>query len=74
MIYLKLLDGEEMASVKGFLQEFQPIAMNTEIPVALMVYDSGTSMKSYTLQDYFEPSKFDGMDLVQVVTLEFSDK
>lgn len=68
------LDGEEMASVKGFLQEFQPIAMNTEIPVALMVYDSGTNMKSYTLQDYFEPSKFDGMDLVQVVTLEFSDK
>lgn len=68
------LDSEETASVKGFLQEFQPITMNTEIPVALMVYDSGTSMKSYSLQDYFEPSKFDGMDLVQVVTLEFSDK
>lgn len=69
-----LLDREAMASVKEFLREFQTIAINTETPVALMVYDSGTNMRSYSLQDYFEPSKFDGMDLVQVVTLEFSDK
>ena len=69
-----LLDNEATASIKGFLQEFQDIIINTEIPVALMVYDSGTSMRSYSLQDYFEPSKFEGMDLVQVVTLEFSDK
>ncbi|NLT58981.1 MAG: hypothetical protein GXX99_08475 [Clostridiales bacterium] len=69
-----LLDREAVASVKGFLQEFQDITINTEIPVALMVYDSGTSMKIYTLQDYFAPSVFEGMDLVQVVTLEFSDK
>ena len=68
-----LLDIEPVTSATGFLQEFQTIEINTEIPVALMVYDSGTSMKSYTLQDYFEPAKFDGMDLVQVVTLEFSD-
>lgn len=69
-----LLEREALASVKGFLQDFQDIEINTEIPVALMVYDSGTSMRSYSLQDYFEPSKFEGMDLVQVVTLEFSDK
>ena len=69
-----VLNSEAMASIKGFLQEFQDITINTEIPVALMVYDSGTSMRSYSLQDYFEPSKFAGMDLVQVVTLEFSDK
>lgn len=69
-----LLDSEETASLKAFLQEFQSIEINKEIPVALMVYDSGTSMRSFTLQDYFEPSKFEGMDLVQVVTLEFSDK
>ena len=68
------LDSETMASMKEFLQEFQDIKINTEIPVALMVYDSDTSMKNYSLQDYFEPSKFEGMDLVQVVTLEFSDK
>ena len=69
-----ILDAETMASTKGFLQEFQKIEINKEIPVALMVYDSGTSMRSYSLQNYFEPSKFDGMDLVQVVTLTFTDK
>lgn len=69
-----LFDKEALASIIGFLQEFQEITINTEIPVALMVYDSGTSMRSYSLQDYFEPEKFEGMDLVQVVTLEFSDK
>lgn len=68
------LDTETMASTKGFLQELQKIELNKEIPVALMVYDSGTSMRSYSLQDYFAPSKFDGMDLVQVVTLTFTDK
>ena len=69
-----ILDAETMASTKGFLQEFQKIEINKEIPVALMVYDSGTSMRSYSLQDYFDPSKFEGMDLVQVVTLTFTDK
>lgn len=68
------LDEETISSTIGFLQDFQNIKMNTEIPVALMVYDSGTTMETYSLQDYFEPSKFEGMDLVQVVTLEFSDK
>lgn len=34
-------------------------------------FKSGTIMRSYSLQDYFEPSKFEGMDLVQVVTLTF---
>ena len=67
------VDSEIITSEKGFLQEFQSIEINTEIPVALMVYDSGTVMRSYSLQDYFEPSKFEGMDLVQVVTLKFSD-
>lgn len=69
-----LLESEEMSSATGFLQEFQTIGINTEIPVALMVYDSGTSMESYSLQDYFEPSKFEGLELVQAVTLEFCDK
>ncbi len=39
-----------------------------------MVYDSGTSVQSYSLQDYFEPSKFSEVDLVQVVTLTFTDE
>lgn len=68
-----VLDSEILTSTKGFLQEAQDIILNEEIPVALMVYDSGTTMRSYTPQDYFEPEKFAEMDLVQVVTLEFSD-
>lgn len=64
-------DTETMASAKGFLQEYQEVEIDKEIPVALMVYDSGTVMKNYSLEDYFEPAKFEGMDLVQVVTLMF---
>ncbi|HSH50422.1 MAG TPA: hypothetical protein VK982_01725 [Bacteroidales bacterium] len=66
-----ILDTETMASAKGFLQEYQEVEIDKEIPVALMVYDSGTVMKNYSLEDYFEPAKFEGMDLVQVVTLMF---
>lgn len=69
-----ILDTETMVFTKGFLQELQKIEINKEIPVALMVYDSGTSMKNYSVQDYFEASNFDGMDLVQVVTLTFTDE
>lgn len=69
-----LLDTEPTASIKGFLREFQKIEINKEIPIALMVYNSGTSMRTYSLQDYFTPSKFEGMDFVQVITLTFSDR
>lgn len=64
---------EPTSSTKSFLQEFQKIELNKEIPVALMVYDSSTAMGSYSLQDYFEPSKFKTVDFVQVVTLTFTD-
>ncbi len=66
-----ILDTETMMSMKGFLQEFPRIEIDKEIPIAFMVYDSGTIMRSYSLQDYFEPSIFEGKDLVQVVTLIF---
>lgn len=63
-----------LASCRDFLQEFQSIELDTEIPIALMVYDDGQSMRTHSLNDYFEPSRFEGMDLVQVVTLKFSDQ
>lgn len=71
-----LLDDENeiVVSSIGFLEEFQEIELNEEIPVAIMVYDSGDSMRGYSLQDYFEPSVFEGMDLVQVVTVSFTNK
>jgi hypothetical protein len=69
-----ILDSEIMGSTKSYLDEFQKIEINKEIPVALMVYNSGTSIRPHFFQDYFNPSMFDGMDLVQVVTLTFTDK
>lgn len=69
-----IIDNELIASTIVFLQEFQQIEINKEIPIALMVYDSSTSMKTYSLQDFFTPSKFKEKDLVQVVTITFSDK
>lgn len=67
------LDTAPVGSTKGYLTEFEPITLNKEIPIAIMVYDSGTSMRSYTPQDYYDPSVLEGMDLVQVVTVQFSD-
>ncbi|MEK4424673.1 hypothetical protein [Solibacillus sp. FSL K6-1523] len=65
---------ENMASLKGFLTDFRKIELNKEIPVALMVYDGGDSMRSYEMEDFFSPSIFEGMDLVQAVTLTFTDE
>lgn len=59
---------------KAFLKEAQKIELDKEIPVSVLVYDNGNSMRSYTTEDYFEPEKFKDMDLVQAVTLEFSDQ
>ncbi len=69
-----MLDIEVGLSIKCFLQEFQEIEINKEIPVALMIYGSGTVMRICSPQDFFDPSAFDGMALVQAVTLTFSDK
>ena len=62
------------SSSRAFLQDFQEIKLNREIPIAMMIYDSGTTMRSYSMDDFFEPSNFADMDLVQVVTLIFTDE
>lgn len=68
------VDSEILASSKGFLTDFQKIEINKEIPVAIMVYDNGSSMRSYAMEDFFSPSSFEDMDLVQAVTLTFTDE
>ena len=68
------LESDVIASSVGFLDESQEIQLNEEIPVAVMAYDSKTGMKNFTLQDFFDPSAFEGLDLVQAVTLMFSDE
>lgn len=67
------VDYEIIASQKGFLTDFQKIELDKEIPVAMMIYDSGTSMRTYSMDSFFTPSEFEGIDLVQVVTLTFTD-
>ena len=42
--------------------------------MALLAYDNGTSLPSVSLQYYFEPSRLEGMTLVQAVTLEFGEE
>jgi hypothetical protein len=66
-------DDKAMMSERRFLTDFQEIEINKEIPVAVMIYDSGNSMRGYEVADYFTPSKFRGMDVVQAVTLTFTD-
>jgi hypothetical protein len=68
------VDYEITQSSKGFLNEFQTIELNKEIPVAIMIYDSGYSMRTYSMEDFFSPSRFADMDIVQAVTLIFSDE
>lgn len=65
-------EKEITASIKGFLEEFQHAELNREIPIALLAYDSGTSMSSYSLDAFFDPSVFEDIDIVQAVTVEFS--
>lgn len=65
---------ENLASSRGFLTEYEEIELNKEIPVAIMIYDNGTSMKTYNMDDFYSPSTFEGMDLVQAITLTFTEK
>ena len=51
-----------MMSMRKFLQDYQMIELDKEIPVALMVY-TGDAEEGLHSSGYFEPSKFEGMDL-----------
>lgn len=68
-----LPEPETLGSMTAFLQEFTEIEENKEIPAAILTYDSGSAMRSCSLQDYFDPSVFEGTDLVLAVTVRFSD-
>lgn len=68
-----LLESQPTASAKAYLTESVPVDQG-EIPVALLVYDSGNAMPSYSVQDYFNPEKLADLDLVQAVTMEFGSE
>ncbi len=67
-------DNNIAVSSHVFLEDYKKIEINKEIPVAIMAYDSGNTMRTYSTEDFFSPSKFDGMDLVQAVTMTFLDE
>ncbi len=54
------------------LVQEKAIELGKEIPVFLSVCDHGTSMESFSVDDYFSPEKFKHMDLVQAVTMRFT--
>lgn len=68
------MEVENLASSRGFLPEYKEIELGKEIPIAIMIYDNGTSMRTYSMDDFFSPSTFEGMDLVQAVTLTFTEE
>ena len=74
------IEGKFSANSKIVVGDFRKIELNKEIPVAILVYGSGSSMRSYNLDDFFSPSVFEEKnstfeepDLVQAITLTFMD-
>lgn len=66
-------EEQEVLFSRVFLSEQKDIELNQEIPIAVMLYDSGTSFRTFTTDDYFNPEKFKGKDIVQAVVLKFTD-
>ena len=60
------------AKAAAFLEGPQEAALETEVPLAVFVYDDGTQLPAFGTESFFDPSIFDGMALVQAVTLKFS--
>ncbi len=67
-----IFEGDYAAS-SHFLDEFQKIELNKEIPVAMMIKNSNTDLADYDLKSFFSPSELYDMDYVQAVTLVFTD-
>ena len=65
--------GPITASGGAALTGFQATDIGAETPVAIMAYGDTTRLPVYSLEHYYEPSIFDGMDIVLAVTMEFSD-
>ena len=55
-----------------FLADMQSIALDTPIPVALLI--CGDQLPTCTTQDYFEPAKFENLNSVLAITATFSSQ
>lgn len=68
-------DADTKFSQKAYaaLTQEKAIELGKEIPVFLSVCSGGTSVASFGADDYFSPEKLTKMDLVQAVTVLFTD-
>lgn len=65
-------DTKFLQKADAALAQEKDIEFGKEIPVFLSVCDGGTSMESFSVEDYFSPGKLKQMDLVQAVTIRFT--
>ena len=68
-------DGELLSSGGARLTQRQPAELGREVPVAAFAEDGGTALKSLDIEKIWnEPETAAGLDIVQVVTLEFAQE
>lgn len=67
-------ENEYVQSQKTVINDFQNIELNKEIPVAIYINDSDTAGVPIELNEFSDPSNFEGIDLVRAVTFEFMDE
>lgn len=67
-------ENQYVQSQKAVINDFQNIELNKEIPVAIYINDSDTAGVPIELNEFSDPSNFEGIDLVRAVTFEFMDE
>ena len=66
---------EPVASARCFLTESRDLPLNQEVPVALLLYGGdGDGIPVCSLEDFADPSRLAGLELVQAVTVECTDQ
>lgn len=66
---------ELAASARCFLTESRDLPLNQEVPVALLLYGvDGDGIPVCSLEDFADPSRLAGLELVQAVTVECTDQ
>ena len=66
---------EPAASARCFLTESRDLPLNQEVPVALLLYGGdGDGIPVCSLEDFADPSRLAGLELVQAVTVECTDQ
>lgn len=67
------LNFTSVLTCRESLSEYKKVVSNQEIPLIITEKDSGSSLNSCSVEDYFTPEKFRGVDFVQAITVVFSD-